>query len=67
MFETLKNYVLQKGVPLEQVQQRLENIPKNIHLVPEERIVALLEEAGFGMVQRFYSALLVGGWVAFYP
>ncbi|MEW5858214.1 MAG: class I SAM-dependent methyltransferase [Cyanobacteriota bacterium] len=63
MFETLKNYVLQKGVPLEQVQQRLENIPKNIHLVPEERIVALLEEAGFGVVERFYSALLVSGWV----
>ncbi|MBD1877959.1 class I SAM-dependent methyltransferase [Coleofasciculus sp. FACHB-T130] len=62
--EILKNYVLKKGIPPEQVQQRLENIPRNIHLVPEERIVALLEEAGFGMVERFYSALLVGGWIA---
>lgn len=62
--QTLKNYVIQKGFPPDEAQERIEKIPQNIHLVSENRIIALLEEAGFAMVERFYSALLVGGWVA---
>ena len=34
------------------------------HYVPEERIVALLREAGFEQVERFYQAFVVGGWSA---
>ena len=62
--EILKNYVIQKGFSPKQAQERIEKIPQNIHLVSENWIIALLEEAGFKMVERFYSALLVGGWVA---
>lgn len=35
-----------------------------VRFVPEERIVALMREAGFREVERFYGAMLFGGWVA---
>lgn len=35
-----------------------------VHFVSEERIAALMHGAGFEGVERFYGAMLFGGWVA---
>ncbi len=31
-------------------------------LVPETRMIALFEEAGFGEIRRVYQGLFYGGW-----
>lgn len=36
----------------------------SVHWSPERRILALLEEAGFGEAVCFYRAFVFGGWVA---
>ncbi|HEY3272929.1 MAG TPA: class I SAM-dependent methyltransferase [Methanocella sp.] len=38
-------------------------ILKRLQFVPEERIVTLLEEAGFEKPSRFYTGFLYGGWM----
>lgn len=52
------------GTDAERVKEMFRRILYDIHFVPEERIVALLHEAGFDRVQPFYGALLFGGWIA---
>jgi tRNA (cmo5U34)-methyltransferase len=37
---------------------------KTLHYLPPEREVALLAEAGFGIVEQFYQALWFHGWMA---
>lgn len=46
------------------VEDGLRDLRSVVRFVPEERVVALLCEAGFDSVERFYGALLFGGWVA---
>lgn len=45
----------------EMFRDRVSNL---VHFVPERRIVALMQEAGFQEIERFYGALLLGGWTA---
>lgn len=52
------------GTATEEVEEMFRRIPTEIHFVPEERITALLHEAGFDRIEPFYGALLFGGWVA---
>ncbi len=52
------------GITAEDLEKMFDDIHENIHFVPEERIVELLEEAGFTETHRFYNAMLFGGWVA---
>ncbi len=51
------------GMATEEVEERF-RVLSDVYFVPEERITALLHEAGFDHVELFYSALLFGGWVA---
>jgi len=37
---------------------------KEIHFIPQKRIVSLLEEAGFLKIHKFFKAYLFGGYVA---
>lgn len=37
---------------------------KEVHFIPQKRIEALLEEAGFFNIHKFFKAYLFGGYVA---
>jgi tRNA (cmo5U34)-methyltransferase len=52
------------GMSTEEVEEMFQRILTETHFVPEQRITALLHEAGFNRVEPFYGALLYGGWVA---
>jgi len=53
------------GMSEEDAEQYFEkDLASFVHFVPEERIVALMHEAGLHGVERFYNALLFGGWMA---
>ena len=41
-----------------------EAIAKSIHFVTEDRIIELLENAGYTNITKFYNAFLFGGWTA---
>jgi tRNA (cmo5U34)-methyltransferase len=59
-----KRYQLLQGLPAEDAEASMVRRLGANHYVPEERIVALLQEAGFEQVERFYQAFVVGGWSA---
>jgi tRNA (cmo5U34)-methyltransferase len=42
------------------------SIQNSIYFVTEDRIIELLQLAGFDQVTRFYNAFLFGGWIAQY-
>lgn len=46
------------------VLERIGKIRQELYLVSETRLVSLLESAGFERVERFFTSLLVGGWIA---
>jgi len=48
----------------EQVKVDFEHINRDLHFVPSMRIEALLNNAGFTEVQKFYKAYLFGGYIA---
>lgn len=52
------------GMPDHIVARGFEHVVRDIQFVPEDRIIELLENAGFVNVERFYGALLFGGWIA---
>jgi tRNA (cmo5U34)-methyltransferase len=62
-----KQYHLLVGFDAEWIKNTLEGVllDKMLHLVSEQRFIELLEEAGFEKVVRFYTGLLLGGWIAF--
>ena len=51
------------GIAPEQVEKDFVHIQNDVAFLPEETILALLEEAGFTAPVRFYQTLLFGGWV----
>ncbi len=40
------------------------SIDNSVYFVTEERIIELLQIAGFNQVNKFYNAFLFGGWTA---
>ncbi|CAN5622419.1 class I SAM-dependent methyltransferase [soil metagenome] len=62
--ETKKARQSATGMSEEDLEKWFDDLHANIHFVPEERILELLGEAGFKDVERFYNAILFGGWVA---
>lgn len=60
-----KTFVVAMGVDPEIVGDGFSNqILKRLQFVPEERIVSLLDEAGFEKPARFFTSFLYGGWIA---
>lgn len=47
-----------------EVEKDFDHILRDIQFVPQQRIVELLESAGFTQVRKFYQAFLFGGYVA---
>jgi len=64
LFDAWKHWQVLAGILEEDVGERLQSTLADVHFVPERRISELLTEAGFGDIERFYGALLFGGWMA---
>ena len=61
-----KPYLTAMGMASEMISALLENALKSLFPISKARTWALLKEAGFTRVMRFYSAHLYGGWIAQY-
>ncbi len=59
-----RSWQLASGMPEEDVDKGFRRIVVDIHFVPEERLAELLREAGFVGMERLWTALLFGAWVA---
>lgn len=64
LFALWRAWQLDAGIPPADVDKGFRQIVKDIHFVPERRLVQLLDEAGFTGVERLWGALLFGAWVA---
>jgi tRNA (cmo5U34)-methyltransferase len=62
--QLLKGWLLEKGVKPNVVESGSTYILENFHYIPEERLFALLHEAGFTPICRFTQSLMYGGWIA---
>lgn len=54
--------LLATEVPLEVQESRLKRIYEMIRWIPENRLIELLEEAGFETPLRFYQGAIYGAW-----
>lgn len=63
-FAAWRQRQLSLGMEEDDVEEMFEDVSSNIQFVPEQRVVTLMHEAGFEGIERFYGALLFGGWVA---
>lgn len=62
--EAWKTFVKTKGVNPQFVEDGFSGqILKRLQFVPEDRIMSLLDEAGFERPHRFYTGFLYGGWM----
>lgn len=52
------------GEDAEEVDKDFAHIRRDLQFIPEERMMALLREAGFGQVQKFFQSYLFSGWIA---
>lgn len=60
-----KRFAQTMGVDYQIVEDGFSNqILKRIQFVPEDRIIYLLNEAGFEKPHRFFTSFLYGGWIA---
>lgn len=41
----------------------METIVRGLSFIPEEKIVNMLQEAGFGNIAKFFTTNMFGGWV----
>lgn len=53
-----------RGMPANDREEMFRQLTRMVYFVPETRIDALLAEAGFTELERFFQALLFGGWIA---
>jgi len=52
------------GAPAEEIEQRAQTLSSVVSFRSEEHLRDLLVTAGFGDMQRFFTAYFYGGWVA---
>jgi len=57
-------YYVSHGITAEKLGADLQHIFENMVFTPEDALRALLHEAGFTGVARFYQSFLFGGWIA---
>jgi tRNA (cmo5U34)-methyltransferase len=62
IYELSKAHALSQGVPDAEVQDKFNLARPDIHLIPEDRIKALLRDAGFIDVQRIFQSLALTTW-----
>jgi tRNA (cmo5U34)-methyltransferase len=59
-----RNFQVLRGMPPDDAEALLMQALNTHHFISEARTLALLDEAGFHNVERFFSAFLTGGWLA---
>lgn len=59
-----RQWQLDAGIEPDKVEKGFERMIKDIQFVSERRILDLLAEAGFAVVEPFYGAFLFGAWIA---
>jgi tRNA (cmo5U34)-methyltransferase len=59
-----KFHAISTGAPVEFIEEQLEKVIPHFAVIPENRVVELLNEAGFIEVMPFYKALMFSGWMA---
>jgi tRNA (cmo5U34)-methyltransferase len=57
-------YYVSHGAVPEKLAADLQHIFNHIDFTPEKELHALLTEAGFGDIARFFQSYLFGGWIA---
>ena len=64
--EAWKNFQVKKGRTPEEIDELYKIIENDIYPVPsDKKAIALLNDAGFVDVQRFYTGYFISGWMAF--
>ena len=41
----------------------MEKTVRKVSFIPEEKIIAMLDEAGFGNIAKFFTTNMFGGWI----
>lgn len=59
-----KFQAISTGAPVELIEEQLAKVIPHFAVIPENRVVELLNEAGFIEVMPFYKALMFSGWTA---
>lgn len=57
-------FQLNQGMAQEEMESGMTRRLAANHYIPEERILALFEEAGFESATRFFQSFVIGGWWA---
>lgn len=63
LFTLWKAYWLDSTSLTELQVDEMENTVRKLSFIPEEEIVRLLQEAGFGKIAKFFSTNMFGGWI----
>ena len=58
-----KNFIVQNGMPPDEVDHLLRQASESQHFISEQRLLDLLAAAGFLQPTRFYGAFLHSGWI----
>ncbi len=64
MISLVKRFWEETGITEAKKAEILETMEKGVYPISENRVLELLEQAGFSKVMRFYTGLWVGGWMA---
>jgi tRNA (cmo5U34)-methyltransferase len=62
--EAWRQRQVNRGIAANNIEEMFRQLPQSVYFIPERRLEALLAEAGFTGVERFFQALLFGGWIA---
>ena len=57
-------FIREKGLTGAERDAYRRQVEDGVHFVPEQRVIELLEAAGFSDVEPFYRAFVFGGWLA---
>jgi tRNA (cmo5U34)-methyltransferase len=64
IYELARTYAIANGVARAEAEEKMNLARTDVHLVPEERIKALLRDTGFIDVQRVLQGLAMTMWIA---
>lgn len=59
-----KFHAISIGASVEFIEEQLEKVIPHFAVIPENRVIELLNEAGFVEITLFYKALMFSGWMA---
>lgn len=63
LFSLWKAYWLDTTKLSEEEVDEMEKTVRKVSFIPEEKIVEMLDEAGFGHIAKFFTTNMFGGWI----